>query len=410
MAELVDPDLLTDEFFKELEAVLIEDDEKLNKPKRSFEFDDAFFAELEESLLREERRGPDCGTGSGGFKTGNSCAKGGQAVGSSEKSKKSKKSGSEDGSSGGGGAAVAESDKKKDESSLSGLGTKPIDKHLDVQGTTEDRKVAMNVIEAANKINGVPSDYSTRLKIDRPVESIEGGSAHGMFMPSKDSEGRVPVGGKKDVSTIVYRNDLNHSKHMVVAHEIGHHVDYEVLGKDGVPFSRYNRRFDDPDGKIAAARNELSNAFKESESYKFNRLALSNDPSAGKKLVEMGYPEGETFKAFIDGNVSRQKQRRMNQYLQDPQELFARAYAQKVGKHSGHTGIELWSRQSADRAVGTLQYRDKKKRVPYKFNSGATKMQWSDSDFVKISKAMDNLFDAVGLSNSSATETGGDDE
>ena len=33
----------------------------------------------------EQRAGPDCGTGSGGFKPGNSCAKGGQAVGSSKK-------------------------------------------------------------------------------------------------------------------------------------------------------------------------------------------------------------------------------------------------------------------------------------------------------------------------------------
>lgn len=71
MSELVDPDLLTDEFFEELEAVLIEDDEKLNKPKRSFELVDADFR--------------NCGTGAvggkQGFQPGNKCA------GSGEKSK-----------------------------------------------------------------------------------------------------------------------------------------------------------------------------------------------------------------------------------------------------------------------------------------------------------------------------------
>ena len=397
------------------EQVEVEEEQPQEQLELPLEDEEEPEDEEDEDLSGPEERagsvGPDCGTGGGGFKAGNSCAKGGQSTGSSEKSKKSKGGGSEGGSSGGGGAAVAESGKKKDEGSLSGLGTKPIDKHLDVQGTAEDRKVAMKVIEAANKIHGVPSDYNTKLKIERPVDSIDGGDALGRFMPSKDSEGRVPVGGgKKDVSTIKYRNDLNHSKHMVLAHEVGHHVDYEVLGKDGVPFSRYNKKFNDPDGKIAAAKKELSNAFKESESYKFNRLALSNDPSAGKKLVEMGYPEGEKFKAFMDGNISRKTQTRMNTYLQQPTELFARAYAQKVGKHSGEAGIEMWSSQHRDKKIGTLQYRDKKKMVPYRFVNGATKMQWSDSDFKKIDRSMDKLFREVGLLNSSAMGTGGEDE
>jgi hypothetical protein len=82
MSELVDPDLLTDEFFEELEAVLIEDDEKLNKPKRSFELDDTFFAELDELVDADFRN---CGTGAvggkQGFQPGNKCA------GTGEKSK-----------------------------------------------------------------------------------------------------------------------------------------------------------------------------------------------------------------------------------------------------------------------------------------------------------------------------------
>ncbi len=75
MTELVDPDLLTDEFFEELEAVLIEDDRKSKEPKRSFELDDAFFAELDELVDADFRN---CGTGAvggkQGFQPGNKCA------------------------------------------------------------------------------------------------------------------------------------------------------------------------------------------------------------------------------------------------------------------------------------------------------------------------------------------------
>ena len=265
----------------------------------------------------------------------------------------------------------------------------------------------MNVIEGANKVNGVPDDYDVMLKVNRPVEdSIGGTKALGMYHPRHDRFGEVA----RDPS-ISYLSKLDREKAMVLAHEIGHHVDYEVLGKDGTPFSHFNRRFNDPDGKIEAAREELQKAFESSESYKFNRLALSTtDPSAGKKLVEMGYPEGEKFKAFMNENISAERQRKLNGYLRDPEELFARAYAQKVAKHSTDAKVGLFGRQLADKNVGTLEYADKKKRVPKRFVSGVTKQQWTSSDFVKISKAMDNLFDAVGLSNSSAIETGVEDE
>ena len=53
----------------------------------------------------QEIRAPDCGTGGGGFKAGNSCAKGGQAVGSQ---KDGKKQSSDSGKKSSGGAAVAE--------------------------------------------------------------------------------------------------------------------------------------------------------------------------------------------------------------------------------------------------------------------------------------------------------------
>ena len=49
--------------------------------------------ECEGEECPEERAGPDCGTGGGGFKSGNSCAKGGQATGSKKKPKTKKDGG-----------------------------------------------------------------------------------------------------------------------------------------------------------------------------------------------------------------------------------------------------------------------------------------------------------------------------
>ena len=71
----IDPDILTDEFFEELGKVCTEDDKKSKEAKRSFELDDAFFAELDELVDADFRN---CGTGAvggkQGFQPGNKCA------------------------------------------------------------------------------------------------------------------------------------------------------------------------------------------------------------------------------------------------------------------------------------------------------------------------------------------------
>ena len=122
----------------------------------------------------EERAGPDCGTGGGGFKAGNSCAKGGQAVGGSEKSKKSKGGGSEDGSSGGGGAAVAESGKKKDvhsdwDDGQSAASAGWYHAELDKDGRFEDVKGISSTRGAENvfKVRSDGNAFDVRLVSDK---------------------------------------------------------------------------------------------------------------------------------------------------------------------------------------------------------------------------------------------------
>ena len=131
MSELVDPDLLTDEFFEELEAVLIEDDEKLNKPKRSFELVDADFR--------------NCGTGAvggkQGFQPGNTCA------GDGTKTK-----------------AKAEG-KKKDVHSDWDDG-KTVDKHWDYDLTKDEFRSSFS---AYNEDDDGREEYFYRMEADRDI-------------------------------------------------------------------------------------------------------------------------------------------------------------------------------------------------------------------------------------------------
>lgn len=139
---------------------------------------------------------------------------------------------------------------------------------------------------------------------------------------------------------------------LTAAHETGHFIDHQGIGKAG-EFSSI------ADGLLDEWRQAVRG------SQAIQRLG----ELTGKRLVSLTSPAGATRDYLVDSRYVR--------YLLDPREVWARSYAQYIAQRGGSA---LLKRQLADELQST----------------GVYPTQWSADDFKPIAEAIDRLFRKLG--------------
>ena len=136
---------------------------------------------------------------------------------------------------------------------------------------------------------------------------------------------------------------------LTFAHEMGHYLDYQAIGKQGVFDSALSN----------GVTKELINAISKTDTI----LGI-------KKALNDGYLTNNGKEIILSKTLINHLK-----YLLDPREMFARAYAQFISVKSGNASLmnQLQLRQDLDSALS----------IGY---------QWPDSEFKPIEAAMEKLF------------------
>lgn len=188
-------------------------------------------------------------------------------------------------------------------------------------------------------------------------------------IPVTIESGRVRLGGyyrrgSRPVKIGISRKSF--APHLDFAHEIGHFLDHEGIGKGAFA----SQSIADPflaDAPGLRGIKPLMDRIKASKAYK----QLEGMKQAKPRQVESTLGHVITYKPDA----------RYIEYLQSPQELFARAYSQWVAVRSKDR-----------RLLGDLnQWRGRYKGLPFEYAT-----QWTDRDFKPIGQAFDALFGALG--------------
>lgn len=213
-----------------------------------------------------------------------------------------------------------------------------------------------------SKVMSYPKKSRIEPVAKRTLAAIDNVHSDGK-LPVTDLDGDTPLtrgngefevlrGGKINIRV----NPLGETKHMTLAHEIGHFLDYSGT---------------EPAGAFASAKNPA---------FAPLMKALS-DTRAVKRLEKMAYGAGVIKISGPSGPILASVDQNYVEYLLSPHEQFARAYAQYIATRSGDQVMlgELAKRRGG-RRPGVLWY-------PF---------QWSDNDFAPVAEAMDALFKEMG--------------
>ena len=189
-----------------------------------------------------------------------------------------------------------------------------------------------------NAINAIDSVHGDGVLKDIPIElyTLNDG-ANGEFLGDRGTPIHIQV--KKS----------GNNPEMTFAHEMGHYLDYQALGEPGVFDTVFSN----------GVTKELISTISKSDTIKGIRTALKDGyyTNTGQKIL--------LSPALVDHL----------EYLLDPREMFARAYAQFIAVKSGNASMmnQLQTRLDLD-SVKSIGY------------------QWTDSEFKQIEAAMEKLF------------------
>ena len=194
-------------------------------------------------------------------------------------------------------------------------------------GDDEQGKAVKNALKAIDKVHGV------RKVPDIAVKSSARGDEEGNY--------RTIIRGGKVVSKDIQVNPKGATPGFTAVHEAGHHLDLTALGPGGA-FGSSNYRHD-PEMKA------WYDTVKGTDSY--------------KNLIRLRSEEPE-YRRYYD-------------YLLQPEEVFARSYAQYIANKSGDpdlkSGLEYW------RETNTGEH-------------------WPDADFKAVESALEKIFEKKGWS------------
>lgn len=207
--------------------------------------------------------------------------------------------------------------------------TKPVSDALNLSGTRTETATCKLALDAISDVHGDGELPNI------PVKWSKSGSWNGRYV-----SGEMPNGDHVPFHIQVSKNSPH--PHMTTLHEVGHFLDQQGIG---------SRKFATTDSKFSQLFDAFNNAIANSDSLKeLQRLS-------GLKLKK------KTLEHLA--------------YLQKPEELFARSYAQWIA-----------SRSNLDRIKKELDASlPKDDTIPY---------QWSHEDFRPIASALDAIFQELG--------------
>ena len=209
------------------------------------------------------------------------------------------------------------------------------------------------VHDTVNTINSVHSDGKLT---SIPIEMNNSKKFKGSFEVDPIFEKAKVIKIKRDGAT----------PHMTTAHEIGHNLDFQAIGRSGAfgdTGTTFNRK---KDAKVKAKFEELQKAMNDS-----NAISALRDRAQGSPVkVKKG---GKTLEYKSD--------KRYSEYMLEGREMFARGYAQYIATKSGDKKMKT--------ELASMRKKDKKAKINYH-------RQWEDDDFKIISKSFDDLFVELG--------------
>ena len=220
---------------------------------------------------------------------------------------------------------------------------------LNLNQVPKSGKSGTAVHDTVDIINSVHSDG----RLDKiPVKLNDSKREQGTFIND-------PVFQKAKAINV---NNKGTHPHMTAAHEIGHNLDYQAIGRSG-EFSESSLAFGRKDAKVKAKVEEVYKAMDNSKA-----IRTLNDTRRGPKTVNVK-KDGKTLEYKTDQKYTG--------YLLQKREMFARAYAQYITTKSGDKRML--------KELDTLRTADKKAKISYP-------RQWDNNDFKAISKSFDSLF------------------
>lgn len=154
--------------------------------------------------------------------------------------------------------------------------------------------------------------------------------------------------------------------HMTTAHEIGHNLDFQAIGRSGAfgdTGTTFNRK---KDAEVKAKFEKLQKAMNDSNAISALRDRAQGSPVKVKK--------GEK-------TLEYKPDKRYSEYMLEGREMFARGYAQYITTKSGDKKMKA--------ELAGMRKKDKKAKINYH-------RQWEDDDFKTISKSFDDLFVELG--------------
>ena len=166
-------------------------------------------------------------------------------------------------------------------------------------------------------------------------------------------------------------NEAGHSHMATFVHEMGHVIDFTALG-----VSRMGEPFEMEQPARAAAAID-----------KFKRVSLES------KSIQPILKEATRTRAFPAGAYKTEHEK-FAEYLADPCEIWARAYAQYIAVKSG---------RGKDRDYYSIFSNAPSQISAVQRGKGVWATQWDDDDFEPIAEAIEGVLDAFGWLNENPT-------
>lgn len=222
-----------------------------------------------------------------------------------------------------------------------------------MQGVTKSKigEPARRATELIDQVHMFhPRDYNHRVSVTmRKAQNIDGnagGTYHRGYSP------RINLAGNRVSGKVTE----------AMVHEMGHYIDNWHIASGATPYPKYNSQFAKTDSPVASLA-----------SRKWFKAVTKTDAFVDTFNIEAGNTVDKTFY----GTKYKMSQTHA-EYLNRPQELWARAYVQYIQKKTGDP--QLLTVINARRGKASL----------YQY-------YWSDADFEKIEKLMDAIFREEGL-------------
>ena len=268
-----------------------------------------------------------------------------------------------------------------------------VDPGVMVDYANDAKQVAQDVKETFDLIDSV-HDIGMLRTIPVNVKKIET-RAYGTYQPTKHLN-NSPFAAESNISIDPVRTArpssafgqevAGHTK-MTTAHETGHWIDNKLLANPKGRGNRYDVKYSQKMGSAQAEKAMLKTqkAMADSDNYKYlEQMKLKLERQLDDLYDEAHLTGWAEKEQLVQDSIKH------IDYLLDPEEVWARAYAQYIAEKSG----------------------DKRMLAELKFNQtkayGRTQSQWATEDFESIKDSIDEMFRERGWIGGKKLQASGD--